>query len=98
MEVQGYAWDDGNRSKCQNHGLSLEEIESVFRHEPNIMMNTKHFTIEERYHAVGKTDLGRYVFIVFTFRERKDGTLIRPISARYMHQKEIDHYEDQTKA
>ena len=46
MEVQGYDWDDGNRSKCQNHGLSLEEIESVFRHEPNIMMNTKHFTIE----------------------------------------------------
>ena len=23
-------------------------------------------------------------------------TLIRPISARYMHQKEIDHYESQT--
>jgi hypothetical protein len=33
--------------------------------------------------------------MVFTLRERADALLIRPISARYMHQKEIRHYEEE---
>lgn len=98
MNVQGFDWDRGNREKCQNHGLSLAEIESVFRGDLKVMINTKHLTNEERYHGVGKTEQGRHVFIVFTFRSGYAGTLIRPISARFMHQKEIDHYENQTKA
>jgi uncharacterized DUF497 family protein len=28
------------------------------------------------------------MYVAFTFRIRKDETLIRPISARYMHEKE----------
>lgn len=98
MEIHGFDWDEGNRKKCQNHGLTLEEIESAFRLEPHIMINTRHLSLEDRFHAVGITAKGRYVFIVFTFRSGLDGTLIRPISARYMHQKEIDHYEKQIKA
>ncbi len=38
-------------------------------------------------------DKGRGVFMVFTLRRRGDELLIRPISARYMHKKEIDGYE-----
>jgi uncharacterized DUF497 family protein len=30
---------------------------------------------------------------VFTERDRGDGVLIRPISARYMHKKEVESYE-----
>ncbi|SDJ50191.1 hypothetical protein SAMN04487993_103728, partial [Salipiger marinus] len=41
----------------------------------------------------GRNAVGRYLFIVFTFRTKDEDTLIRPISARYMHQKEVDHYE-----
>lgn len=33
------------------------------------------------------------MFIVFAFRDKGDEVLIRPISARYMHQKEIEAYE-----
>lgn len=33
------------------------------------------------------------MFLVFTIRERHGERFIRPISARYMHQKEIEHYE-----
>jgi hypothetical protein len=33
------------------------------------------------------------VFIVFTLRKQDAGTLIRPLSARYMHRKEVEHYE-----
>ena len=45
--------------------------------------------------AIGKTAAGRYVFMAFMWRQQEGTTLLRPISARYMHQKEIDHYEDQ---
>jgi uncharacterized protein len=43
--------------------------------------------------AIGKTRSGRYVFLVFMLRTIHGSTLIRPISARYMHKKEIDRYE-----
>jgi uncharacterized DUF497 family protein len=36
---------------------------------------------------------GRRVFLVFTLRRKGDKQLIRPISARYMHKKEIESYE-----
>jgi uncharacterized DUF497 family protein len=48
---------------------------------------------EPRMRAIGKSRVGRYLFVVFMLRVIDDLTLIRPISARYMHQKEIDHYE-----
>ncbi len=44
--------------------------------------------------AIGKTRAGRYVFLVFMFRQAQGKTLIRPISARFMHRKEIEHYEN----
>jgi len=43
--------------------------------------------------AIGTTDTGRRVLIVFTLRLGDGATFIRPISARYMHKKEIDYYE-----
>jgi len=33
------------------------------------------------------------LFIVFAFRVKDEDALIRLISARYMHQKEVSHYE-----
>ena len=48
---------------------------------------------EPRMRAIGKTEGGRYVFLVFMLRELEGKTKLRPISARFMHQKEIDHYE-----
>jgi uncharacterized DUF497 family protein len=41
------------------------------------------------------TDKGRGVFIIFTLRRKGDELLIRPISARYMHKKEIEVYEEE---
>lgn len=48
---------------------------------------------EERFNAIGRNAEDRYLFIVFTLRTKHEDTLIRPISARYMHRKEVDHYE-----
>ena len=53
---------------------------------------------ERRFKAIGKTDEGRMIFIVFTLRRRDGALLIRPISARYMHKKEIEHYEKSAKS
>jgi uncharacterized DUF497 family protein len=44
----------------------------------------------KRYRTVGKTRQGRYVFAVFTLR----GSRLRPISVRYMHEREVKHYEE----
>ena len=58
-----------------------------------VLPDEAHSQSEVRVRAIGRTDAGRYVFLVFTIRERDGERLIRPISARYMHSKEIRHFE-----
>jgi hypothetical protein len=55
----------------------------------------EHSPGEERLKAIGKRREGRYIFLVFTIRERNGDRFIRPISARCMHRKEVAHYEKQ---
>jgi uncharacterized protein len=43
--------------------------------------------------AVGRNSRGRAMFVVFTMRQKDGKRLIRPLSARYMHKKEIEGYE-----
>jgi uncharacterized protein len=50
---------------------------------------------EPRMRAIGKRQAGRYVFLVFMLRDSVAVVMLRPISARYMHKKEVDHYESQ---
>ena len=91
--ISGFDWDEGNWPKCGKHGVSREEIEQVLLGTPAVMADP-HMD-EPRLRAIGKTDAGRYVFLVFLLRESHAKTKLRPISARYMHRKEIDHYESQ---
>jgi uncharacterized DUF497 family protein len=53
-----------------------------------------HSEVETRFRAIGRTKDRRGVFIVFTLRRSGDKVLIRVISARYMHKKEIEAYEE----
>jgi uncharacterized DUF497 family protein len=89
--ITGFDWDEGNWPKCGKHGVSKEDIELVFHSDVAVM--TDPHRQESRMRAIGKTPSGRYVFVVFMLREHKGQTFIRPISARYMHKREIDHYE-----
>ncbi len=89
--VTGFDWDEGNWPKCAKDGLSKDEIESVFHAGPAVHGDPT--TAEERLRAVGIAESGRYVFIVFTLRYLGGKTFIRPISARYMHEREIRRYE-----
>lgn len=89
--ISGFDWDDGNWPKCAKHGLTQLEIEEVFHNGPAIHRDPE--VSEQRLRAIGKTQQGRYVFVVFTFREIATSTYIRPISARFMHEREIRRYE-----
>jgi uncharacterized DUF497 family protein len=93
LEYSGFDWDEGNRRKCQKHGVSIAEIESLFDGPVVILPDTGHSEAERRFRAIGKTSVGRAVFVVFTQREPGEKMRIRPISARYMHRKEISNYE-----
>ncbi len=88
-----FDWDAGNREKCLKHDVSVEEIEAVLSGRPYIGPDPHPREIEARFQAIGQTPQGRHVFIVFTFRERLEGLAVRPISARYMHAKEVRKHE-----
>lgn len=95
MKLVGFDWDQGNREKCLKHGVATEEIEYAFREGRAVVRpDPAHSERETRFQAVGLNSNGRHVFIVFTLREKEDGIWLRPISARYMHRKEIARYEE----
>ena len=89
----GLDWDHSNRTKCQVHGVSIEEIEAMFAGEPRFRPDVVHSIEEQRFLATGRTAAGRALFVIFTIRERLDGRYVRPISARYMHAKEASRYD-----
>jgi uncharacterized DUF497 family protein len=93
LKIAGFDWDDGNREKCQRHGVAIEVIEELFSRAVAIEPDPS--PIEKRVRAIGKTGNGRSVFLVFTLRELYGENFIRPISARYMHKKEIQSYEEE---
>jgi uncharacterized protein len=95
--IAGFDWDNGNSGKCQKHGLTLKDVEFALSNGPLVAPDIKHSADEERLVSIGKTRDGRYVFVAFTFRIREGAKFIRPISARYMHEKEIRSYEARAK-
>jgi uncharacterized DUF497 family protein len=93
MEFVGFDWDKANRDKCQKHGVSIGEIESVFYGAVVILPDPNHSGAEQRFRAIGKTSEGRPIFVVFTERGHGEDIKLRPISARYMHRREASSYE-----
>lgn len=94
VQVAGFDWDEANRDKCQKHGVTIADIEAAFRKPIAVIPDPRHSRAEERFKAIGMTDDDGHVLIVFTIRARDRQMFIRPISARYMHRKEITYYEE----
>ncbi len=88
----GFDWDEGNRAKCQAHGVTIAEIELVFASAPLVAPDIRHSAAEDRLVAIGANEQGRRIFIAFTVRVRDGTRLIRPISARFMRDKEFLRY------
>jgi uncharacterized DUF497 family protein len=95
LPIDGFDWDGGNRDKCTRHGVPLATIESIFEREVHVLPDIRHSTSETRFLAIGTAPDGRRVFLAFTLRERGGLRLLRPISARWMHAKEVRHLEAQ---
>jgi uncharacterized DUF497 family protein len=91
MQTSSFDWDEGNRQKCQKHGLAIADIEHVLSQAETIIIPATGFE-ESRFIGIGRTPGGRLAFVVFTFRVRHGDRKMRPISARYMHRKEIRNY------
>ena len=94
MKVGDFDWDEGNRAKCQKHGVSIAEIEAALHNPIGVQFDHGHSLMELRHQAIGRTGLGRFVFVVFTEREIAGRNMIRPISARFMHKEEVDYYAE----
>jgi uncharacterized DUF497 family protein len=96
--AEGFEWDEGNvRKNVDKHDVSQAEAEQIFFNQPLLLSpDQRHSRLEERFHALGKTDEGRLLHITFTMRDA--GRMIRIISARDMHRKERGFYEQETKS
>jgi uncharacterized DUF497 family protein len=87
----GFEWDEGNADKNWIlHQVSRAEAEAAFFNRPVLVAPAVgHSKKESRYAALGKTNGGRRLTIVFAVR----GTLVRVISARDMSRRERRIYE-----
>jgi uncharacterized protein len=81
-----FDWDEGNLEHCTKHGVSKEEIESLFDNDPIIIDDVSHSGKESRRIAIGMLN-GRRMFVGYTHRMLNDAIAIRPITARYDHEK-----------
>jgi len=87
----GFDWDAGNTAKNWDlHQVTQAECEQAFFNRPILVTVDEGYSAEERrYAALGQTEAGRRLSIVFTIRE----TLVRVISARNMSRRERRFYE-----
>ena len=92
-QIEGFDWDQGNIEKNrERHRVSLVECEDVFFNRPLVVAeDTGHSKSEGRYYALGGTNDGQPLFIVFAIRNNK----IRVISARDMNRKERRVYREE---
>lgn len=86
----GFEWDKGNaRKNWLKHRVTPSECEQIFFNQPLVVApDEDHSQMEARFYALGRTDLGRLLFVVFAVRRN----LIRAISARDMNRREREAY------
>ncbi len=89
-DCTGFEWDKGNSTKnWDQHDVSRIECEQLFFNQPLIVKrDSRHSIAENRYYALGRTDYGRLLFVVFVVKEN----LLRIISARDMDADEKVRY------
>jgi uncharacterized DUF497 family protein len=76
--------------------VSLAEIEALFAADPLVVEDERHSIDEKRLIAIGVNQNGRMMFVGFTIRLRDGRQFIRPVTARYMREKEFFRYAGRT--
>jgi len=89
-QCAGFEWDKHNAGKIwRKHHVSPSECEEIFFNRPLVVADdVRHSVKENRFYALGHTEAGRTLFVVFTVR----GEHIRVIPARNMSRKERKVY------
>jgi uncharacterized DUF497 family protein len=86
--------DSGNSFKNEaKHGISRETVEAFFGRNVRVAPDPKHSRTEDRFLAIGRSPGERPMIVAFTVRAARGLKLIRPISARFMHAREIAKYD-----
>jgi hypothetical protein len=88
--LEGFEWDAGNAEKnWLRHAVRQAEAEQALLNTPLVVAtDIGHSAGESRFLALGHTDAGRLLTIVFTVR----GSCLRVISARAMSKTERTVY------
>ena len=91
MYINDIIWLEQVVDKIESkHNVSSEEVEEVFYNKPKYKRAQKgKFEGEDLYYAYGRTDSGRYLFVVFIYKNTCDALII---SARDMDKKERRRY------
>ena len=94
VTVDGFDWDSGNSFKNEaKHGISRETLEAFFGRRVWVAPDPRHSGTEDRFLAIGRGPGEKLMIVAFTFRAARGLKLLRPISARFMHAKEIAKYD-----
>ena len=89
---EGFEWDDANALKIwERHEVAPGEAEQLFFNQPRVAATDSGPSDDEpRFHALGQSDTGRRLFVVFTFRHKH----LRVISARDVSRRERKEHDD----
>lgn len=88
--LEGFEWDTGNSAKnWRRHQVGQAEAEQALLNRPLVVAaDLEHSQKEPRFIALGQTEAGRDLAVVFTIR----GKRVRVISARPMSKAERKTY------
>jgi uncharacterized protein len=84
-----FAWDDANITHLARHNIRPEEAEQCYRNDP-LVIEEQYVNREDRYLALGETDAGRRLAVVFTIRQHR----VRFITAYAMTREQQEIYEE----
>ena len=90
MEISHFIWNEDIIEHIIRHNVTPEEVEEVCFGR-SIIFKSKQATkgINPTYYALGQTDTGRYLFVVFIYFKRGRAMVI---TARDMDQSERKYY------
>jgi len=91
MKLDGIIWLRDIADKLQfKHNISMEEVEQALSNKPKFRFIEKgERKGEDVYMALGRTDSGRYLAILFIYKRTKEALIL---SARDMADKERKQY------
>ncbi len=89
MSVEGFDWDDANVDHVRRHGVEPDEAADALADPNALAVDATNSATEKRWAALGATEPGRLLFVVFTRRD----DLIRIITSRDAKPRETRRYK-----